>query len=114
MRVLHASTPARRATLALLAIVVVYGVLGCISAGTICHPLEAFWDRTVKGECRPESYMWAAIALHIATDFLIFLLPMPVVFRMSVPRAQRVSLLLVFALGFMFVSETPFMSLMGI
>lgn len=108
IRVLLPFTYTRRAAFVLLAIVITYGILGAISTGTVCRPIAAFWDHTVKGECHPVAYMWAAIVLHVVTDFLIFLLPMPVVFRMRLPLAQRISLMLVFGLGFMYVLNSYF------
>jgi len=68
---------------------------------TLCIPLQAYWDSSIHGDCKPISYMWAAIGLHIATDFLIFLIPIPVVWSMIIPIRQKIGLILIFALGFL-------------
>jgi len=68
---------------------------------TICVPLQAFWDSSVRGDCKPGSYMWAIIGLHIATDFLIFSIPLPVVYRMRLEWRKKLGLALLFALGFL-------------
>ncbi|CAI4214399.1 unnamed protein product [Parascedosporium putredinis] len=92
---------ARRAAYILLAIVIIYNTLGFISSMTLCRPLRAYWDFTItEKKCHPVSFMWAAIGLHIGTDFLIFLLPMPVILGMNLPRGQKIGLVVVFALGF--------------
>ncbi|PKS08144.1 hypothetical protein jhhlp_005420 [Lomentospora prolificans] len=92
---------ARRAAYAVLAIVVIYNILGFISTMTLCRPLRAYWDLSIhEKKCHPPSLMWVAIGLHIGTDFLIFLIPMPVILRMSLPWGQKIGLFVVFALGF--------------
>ncbi|KAK3997863.1 hypothetical protein QBC44DRAFT_46292 [Cladorrhinum sp. PSN332] len=91
---------ARRAAYVVLVIVVVYNVAGFVSTMTLCIPIQAVWDPSVTGSChRDPRYMWLMIGFHIGTDFLIFLLPIPVVLRMTVPLGQKVMLLFIFALG---------------
>src|SRR5690606_12227373 len=80
IRIMKSYDYARRTAYALLAVVVIYNLLGFVSTMTLCRPLRAYWDFAVKGECHPLSFMWAVIGLHIGTDFLIFLIPIPVVY----------------------------------
>jgi hypothetical protein len=95
---------ARRAAYVVFAIVVIYNTLGFISTMTLCIPLNALWDPSVTGQCHVSPvYLWLAIILHIVTDFMIFALPMPVVARMTVPLVQKIMLLFIFALGFLYV-----------
>lgn len=70
---------------------------------TACIPLEAYWDYTLRESawCQPQPSWWANIGLHIATDFLIFLLPMPVITTLRLPRRQKYILVGVFTLGFL-------------
>lgn len=92
----------RRAAWALFAVIVIYSTLFVISTVTLCVPLEALWNPAVKGNCRRDPvYMWLAIGFHIATDFLVFALPLPVVILMTVALSHRIMLLLIFALGFL-------------
>lgn len=87
----------------MLIIVVAYNIFGFYSSMTVCVPLQAYWDPTIHGECKPVSYMWAVIGLHVATDFLTFLIPIPVVLAMMIPWKQKIGLVLIFALGFLCV-----------
>lgn len=88
----------------MLAIVVLYNTWGFCSAMTLCIPLHKYWNAETEGTCKPAVYMWAVLGLHVATDFLIFLLPLPVVLSMkALSRRQRTGLLLIFALGFLYV-----------
>ncbi|KAK3344509.1 hypothetical protein B0T25DRAFT_487390 [Lasiosphaeria hispida] len=92
---------ASRAAWVMLAIVTVYNVWGLCTTITICIPLQAYWDRNVHGDCKSVSNMWAAIGLHVATDFLIFLIPIPVVLKMMAPSwKEKACLILIFAIGF--------------
>jgi hypothetical protein len=94
----------------MLAIVIIYNIWGFYLSMTPCNPLQAYWDFSIHGDCRPVSYMWAEIGLHIGTDFLIFMIPIPVVLIMKVPLKQKMSLFFIFALGFLYVYSHPLLS----
>jgi len=99
---------ARRAAWVLVAVVVIYNTLYFVSTLTLCVPIEALWNPTVRGSCHTGPvYMWTAIGFHIVTDFLMFALPLPVVITMTVARSQRIVLLFIFALGFLYVKAAP-------
>lgn len=73
---------------------------------TACVPLQAFWDMTIHGAtCHPQSFWLANNYMHIITDILIFILPIPVVWSLRVRTRQRILLLGVFALGFLYVGR---------
>lgn len=92
---------ARHITYALLAVVVIYNVFGFVAELTTCVPLEKLWDKSVEGICQPDSFLWAIIGMHIATDFLIFFLPLPIFFSIAMPIRMKVTLLVLFGLGFL-------------
>jgi hypothetical protein len=99
---------ARRAAWVLVAVVVIYNTLYFVSTLTLCIPIEALWNPAVRGRCHTGPlYMWIAIGFHIATDFLIFALPLPVVIIMTAALSQRIMLLFIFALGFLYVKSSP-------
>ncbi|KAK3392729.1 hypothetical protein B0H63DRAFT_515948 [Podospora didyma] len=92
---------ARRGGQVLLAIVIVSNVYMAVTTFTACIPLQSYWDFTIpKQYCHPQSIWWSNTGLHMATDFLIFLLPMPVVWSIMLPRRQKLILSGVFGLGF--------------
>ncbi|KAB5516937.1 hypothetical protein GE09DRAFT_574246 [Coniochaeta sp. 2T2.1] len=72
---------------------------------TACVPLAAFWDFKLAAAegtyCHPRSFWWANTGLHMATDFLIFALPMPIVFHLNANPRQKVLLYGIFAFGFL-------------
>jgi hypothetical protein len=97
---------APRATYVLLAVVIVYNIWGFCMQMTNCIPLEKTWDPSLHGSCHPEVFLWAVVGLHIATDFLIFFLPLPIFFIVTMPLQQKISLFILFGLGFLYVHYT--------
>lgn len=69
-----------------------------------CIPLEGFWDRSVPAKCLPQQVLFYLFgACSIATDILIFLLPLPALIQLKLPRTQKLYLLGIFSLGFLIV-----------
>ncbi|PKS10096.1 hypothetical protein jhhlp_001846 [Lomentospora prolificans] len=98
----------RRCTWILMAIIVAYNMFVFVSIFIACIPLEAFWDFTVPSKyCHTTDVWFANTYLHIATDFLIYFLPMPVILRLRFPRRQKILLFVLFAFGFLYVYSLP-------
>ncbi|KAK4129796.1 hypothetical protein N657DRAFT_653079 [Parathielavia appendiculata] len=84
---------ARLAGQALLSLVVLSHLFMAAVTFTACIPLHSYWDFTVeKRYCHPQSMWWSNTGLHMVTDFLIFLLPMPIVWTLNLPRRQKLIL----------------------
>ncbi|KAI0140576.1 hypothetical protein BJ166DRAFT_604139 [Pestalotiopsis sp. NC0098] len=65
-----------------------------------CTPVERAWDKDIQGTCIDNGKFWYANGgFSIATDLLILLLPMPLVYALQIPRVQKAALMLVFTLG---------------
>ncbi|CAG8909659.1 unnamed protein product [Penicillium egyptiacum] len=95
------STPRmRRACWLLIGFLGAYGTWTIISAWANCVPLAKFWDPTVPGFCLDKKALWFSnSAIHILTDILILIYPMPVLKSLQLPRKQKFALMAVFALG---------------
>src|ERR1043166_7633254 len=78
---------ARTAAWFLLAIVAIYTTAGTINTFVVCIPLQAYWDFSITDKkCQTGlAGLWAFVGLNIATDVLIFTLPIPVVWKMNLP-----------------------------
>lgn len=100
LRVITSYDYLRKAMWASLGIVIVYNLWAIAMYLSMCIPIQKMWDPTVEGYCHPLDVWWALTYLHIITDFIIFLLPIPVVATMNVPRSQKAGLLFVFSVGF--------------
>ena len=84
-------------------------LLGCVASYMVasvfatifqCSPIEKVFDKKIEGHCVDNSQFWYANAgFSIATDVIILLMPMPLVYQLQVPWAQKIALMAVFALG---------------
>ncbi|GAB1316423.1 hypothetical protein MFIFM68171_06633 [Madurella fahalii] len=83
-----------------MAVVVACNIWVVVASFIACVPLTAVWDKSVEGFCLPLEIKASNGYLHIATDFIIFLLPIPVVVKLKLPRRQKIGLMLVFAVAF--------------
>lgn len=98
----------RKVLLGFMAIVIITGTINLILDFTACIPLNAFWDGNVQATyCHSNEVYYALTGLQIGTDFLIFLLPLPVVWSIRAPKDQKIVLTIVFSFGFLSVTLPP-------
>jgi rhodopsin domain-containing protein len=88
-------------TYVLLAITVLSGLWAVISVLTVCIPLASFWDISVKGFCHGPLWWAPATFTHIITDFLIYILPTPVIWTLRLRFRLKALLYFLFAFGFL-------------
>ena len=94
---------ARYAAYAIMAIVVfANGLWTFATVVTACVPLQGFWDRSIPNVyCHPKAIWFANTGLHIGTDVLLYVLPLPVIINLQIKARQKVFLYSIFALGFL-------------
>ncbi|KAF2009340.1 hypothetical protein BU24DRAFT_468309 [Aaosphaeria arxii CBS 175.79] len=91
----------RYACYAVLAILSIYTAWIVICSIIACLPVPLYWDKSLEGWCFPKAVVWFTNAgLNIFTDFLIVLLPLPGIYKLQLPRKQKIGVSLVFLLGF--------------
>ncbi len=67
-----------------------------------CLPVNKFWDLSVKGTCSNNGAEQDLNAIgNIITDFIVLVLPLPVILRLQLERPQKLALLGIFSLGFL-------------
>ena len=66
-----------------------------------CVPIAKAWDSTSPGHCEDtyREHLGAAIA-NVLTDFVILILPLPPLWKLHTTKARKVTLSLMFALGY--------------
>ncbi|KAI0128286.1 hypothetical protein BJ170DRAFT_322745 [Xylariales sp. AK1849] len=65
-----------------------------------CSPVPRAWDKEIPGICIDNGKFWFANSgFSIATDIIILVIPMPLVYTLQIPRVQKIALVIVFALG---------------
>ncbi|KAI0176110.1 hypothetical protein GGR52DRAFT_346223 [Hypoxylon sp. FL1284] len=66
-----------------------------------CDPVGGFWEETIDSRCIPNYPQWyISAAGNIATDLVIFVIPLPALVHLHLPKAQRLVLIGIFSLGF--------------
>jgi hypothetical protein len=97
----------RKVLLGFMVVVLLSGTINLVLDFTACIPLNAFWDGSVRATyCHSNEVYYALTGMLIGTDFLIFLLPLPVVWSIRAPRDQKIVLTVVFSFGFLSVILT--------
>ncbi|KAK7952919.1 hypothetical protein PG988_013613 [Apiospora saccharicola] len=67
----------------------------------ICVPVYAYWDKSVPHVCLSDPVMQLTNSFgNIATDVMLLLLPMPVLWNLKLPPRQKWSVIGIFSLGF--------------
>ncbi|KAF2629216.1 hypothetical protein BU25DRAFT_389218 [Macroventuria anomochaeta] len=74
-----------------------WGVFGIIF---LCNPVKTYWDVKVDGQCmNAEHHFWSTSIMGLVIDWAIWVLPMPIVGKLRLPRRQKWGLWGVFGLG---------------
>ncbi|KAL2269671.1 hypothetical protein VTJ83DRAFT_1855 [Remersonia thermophila] len=90
----------RYAIWGLLTVVVVFALYGLYGIFTACKPLSLYWTFPPNtGACRPTKDWIINTSLHIATDIIMYILPLPLVLRIRAPSHQKLALYIILALG---------------
>jgi len=90
----------RHITLGILLALGTWGLTLSIMLPLVCTPVASFWDPSVPGRCMNFETVWYVMAgVNVATDFILFILPIPVISSLHLPRRQKLLLIVVFGLG---------------
>ena len=91
----------RKATYAVMAMVVVYGLWLVTSTIVFCIPVYSFWDLFVPDrKCFFFSVKWTAdAAVNLALEVMIFALPLRVLAPLTLPWRQKLWVSFAFSLG---------------
>jgi rhodopsin domain-containing protein len=66
----------------------------------ICKPMARYWDFAVEGQCINVDGAWvSSAALNMATDIIILLLPIWLLWPLRLPTLQKVALTLTLMAG---------------
>ena len=90
----------RIACYSIMALVVGYLVASTLAYIFGCSPLDKTWNISIEGTCIDDVSLDFAIGgLSVLTDTLIFILPLPMVWRLHVSMSHKIALVAVFATG---------------
>ncbi|KAK8044191.1 hypothetical protein PG993_004215 [Apiospora rasikravindrae] len=83
----------------IMAISVLWALISVCLLAFSCYPIAAFWDKTIPNfTCNFATGLVATVG-NIITDFVILLLPIPVVLQLNMGTPQKVATLCIFAVG---------------
>lgn len=94
----------RKAALIVMFFVVGYAVSSIVATIFQCSPISKTFHPQTPGKCLNLTAFWYANAVaNILGDCAILALPMPVLYALHLPQRQKFGLMMVFALGFLYV-----------
>lgn len=74
-----------------------------------CTPRKKIWNPLMRGgHCfSPYGTFQATGIFNVISDFLIFLLPMPSVWKLQLPRKKKMLMIIIFGAGLLYVMARP-------
>ncbi|PSN72940.1 hypothetical protein BS50DRAFT_606772 [Corynespora cassiicola Philippines] len=91
----------RKACKILMAISVAWTISFSFVVVFQCTPIERVYNRTIPGHCISFFWQrWTNAISNLATDLAIFLLPMPAISHLQMSLSARISLAVLFGMGF--------------
>jgi hypothetical protein len=85
-----------------------WGIFGNVF---LCKPVQSYWNVSLSGTCMDkENHFWSTSIIGIVLDFAIWVLPIPVIGKLKLPKQQKLGLSTVFGLGGLYISS-PMMNL---
>ncbi|KAL3480530.1 hypothetical protein BJX99DRAFT_266449 [Aspergillus californicus] len=89
-----------RMSFTVFAIVACQATANVLTAALQCRPIPKAWDTDLTGTCVNINVFYLCnAALNIATDLLTYTLPIRVIFKLQMPRKQKIALVFILCLG---------------
>ncbi|KAI1276845.1 hypothetical protein F5Y07DRAFT_122945 [Xylaria sp. FL0933] len=71
-----------------------------LSVVFLCVPVKGLWDKSVKAKCQDQLVgVYLNAVGTLVTDFVILFLPMPSIWKLNLPKAQKWALIGIFSIG---------------
>jgi hypothetical protein len=95
----------------MIVLISVWAIIMTFLAIFNCKPISAFW--TTEGTCLNFKQFAIGYAIvNIISDFAVWLMPIPRVWNIQLPRPQKIALSLIFALGLLYEYSFFFFSIL--
>ncbi|KAK0609585.1 hypothetical protein B0T17DRAFT_566464 [Bombardia bombarda] len=85
-----------------LCVLVIYGLWTLFSSVFNCYPVNYYWAfmQGVQGSCMDKSAItFSNAALNITTDIILLVVPVPLLWRLQIPKKQKLILMFLFGVG---------------
>lgn len=70
-----------------------------------CRPIHGFWKPSSQ-TCLSSDYWIVSTVLHLGTDLIATILPLPILLMLNINRKEKIILVILFALGFLWAVQT--------
>jgi hypothetical protein len=93
----------RYATYVVTFLTIGYCITNCVQNLLTCRPVAFNWDKSIPGgRCSTQQAPFLASAIiNMSIDVIIFALPMPMLWGLHMNRKKKISLVVIFGLGFL-------------
>ena len=100
MRIFNHVAWFRKVAIGIIVFLVLYTIGSCGAGFAQCTPIEKSWDKTVDGKCVNLYVLFTTNgAVAMVSDAVILVLPLPLIYSLTLPWAQKLALIPVFGLG---------------
>jgi hypothetical protein len=91
----------RMLSLGLVVFLVMFSITGSTAGLLECTPVRSAWDFTIKNRTCVNTYALFLTngVLNTATDVVVLIMPLPLIFQLKVSMGQKLALLPIFLLG---------------
>ncbi len=99
------STLDRIASYMVMTISIIWSIYAALGTWALCSPIAFNWNPMIPGgHCADRQASFYAIGvLDVATDCLIFLLPIPMIWNLQTALRNKIGLSLIFSIGVVYV-----------
>ena len=102
LRLFGVNKPFRYATWTVMLLVFGYLFSNLLTLIFGCTPIDKYWKSMTPGHCIPEDKIGLFYGtMNFLTDVIIFVLPLPMVWRLKLSRENKLGVMLVFMGGIM-------------
>jgi len=75
----------------------------------LCRPISSIWDFSVKGSCGDHKSLDQYIAtMNLVQDFIVIILPMPILWRLQMGIKKKLALSGIFGIGVAYGLTIPY------
>jgi hypothetical protein len=90
-------------------VVIIFWITSVFCIIFTCVPVEAAWDYSITdARCiHILDYFYTCAGVNIATDLLLCFLPLPTIWKLQMPKAQRIVVCIIFGMGTLYATSPP-------
>ena len=81
----------------------------------VCSPIRAYWDTSAKGSCLNQTQIFLAdISLAILTDFVILIMPIPLIWSLRASRWKKIKVAVLLGAGGAATAATTYRQVLAV